>query len=587
MLLPMVLTNTDALKIGQLSEEDLRRFAQQLLSENAVLQAVNIDLMARVAWLQRIAFGKKSERSSKNNAAAKAAEQAAKESSGGDAPITGTLLSTPVQNDLTDDEADAPLTDAAETPSPTNEAPPAKPDAPADAPAKNSTHTGRRKIPKHLRVIEDIIAVPESDRRLSDGTPMVFLGYEEHSRMHHISELVQLIIRRERWGVRTNGEPCTLITAAMPPALSVKGKFTDAFILKLMLDKFSLGVPFNRQCRELNAQGAALNRSTMCDQLEIAVTPLAPIAAAVRDQILAEPFIHADETPHKFQLRNEKGRCTGTKTGYYLALLAGQQAYFEFAVSRAQCHILKLLGFDPDALTDPTDDGLPDANGKETKPTIGFLMADAYAGYNRACGPGRYDRLACLAHGRRKFEIYEQLDPNAADIMTMINGLYRIERDAKRESARLKLNHNDTAALYFTARQTHSVPLLAKLKLRLSALVDVYAPSEGLSKAVAYFLKRWDDFTRYTSSGFLPIDNNAAERSIRGIVIGRKNWYFAGSEDAAGWAAIMHTLIESCRLQGIDPRAYLHHVIALLHREPATDPATLTPRALAPQLKIP
>ena len=169
MLLHMVLTNTGALKIGQLSEEDLRRFAQQLLSENAVLQAVNIDLVAKITWLQRIAFGKKSERSAKNKAAAKAAEQAAKAASGGDAPITGTLLSTPVHNDLTDDEADAPLTDAAETPSPTNEAPPAKPDAPADAPAKNSTHTGRRKIPKHLRVIEDMIAVPESDRRLSDG----------------------------------------------------------------------------------------------------------------------------------------------------------------------------------------------------------------------------------------------------------------------------------------------------------------------------------------------------------------------------------------------------------------------------------
>ena len=166
----MTLTNTDALKIGQLSEEDLRRLAWQQASEIAVLQAANIDLVAKIAWLQRIAFGKKSERSAKNKAAAKAAEQAAKASSGGDAPITGTLLSTPVQNDLTDDEADAPLTDVAETPSPTNEVPPAKP----DAPAKNSTHAGRRKIPKHLRVIEDMIAVPESDRRLSDGTPMVF-----------------------------------------------------------------------------------------------------------------------------------------------------------------------------------------------------------------------------------------------------------------------------------------------------------------------------------------------------------------------------------------------------------------------------
>ena len=399
MLLGMTLTNTDAGKIEQMGVEDARRLAQQLLSENAALHATNIDLVARVTWLQRVAFGKKSERSAKNKAAAQAARQAAKEASGGDAPITGTLLSTPVQNDLTDDEAEAPLTDAPTTSDTPGEAPPAKP----DTAAKNRTHSGRRTIPKHLTVVENIIAVPEADRRLSDGTQLVFLGYEESSRLHLITEqVVQLLTRRERWGIRVNGEPSTLVTAAMPPALSVKGKFTDELILKLMLDKFSLGVPFNRQCRELNAQGAAVNRSTICDQLEVAVTPLAPIAAAVRDQILAEPFIHADETPHKFQVRNEQGRCTGTKTGYYLALLAGQQAYFEFAVSRAQCHILRLLGFDPDALTDPTDDGLPDLHGKETKPTIGFLIADAYAGYNRACGPGRYDRQACLAHGRRK-----------------------------------------------------------------------------------------------------------------------------------------------------------------------------------------
>ena len=200
MLLRMTLTNTDVRKIEQMSEEDVRRFAQQLLSENAVLQAANIDLVAKIAWLQRIAFGKKSERSSKNKAAVKTAGQSAKASSGGDAPITGTLLSTPVQNDLTDDEAEAPLTDAAESPSPLTEAPPAK----ADAPAKKRTHFGRKEIPKHLTVIEDIIAVPESDRRLSDGTTMVFLGFKESSRMHVITEpVVQLLTRRERWGRRT------------------------------------------------------------------------------------------------------------------------------------------------------------------------------------------------------------------------------------------------------------------------------------------------------------------------------------------------------------------------------------------------
>ena len=581
----MLLATADTPEIDEMDVGDVRRLAHRLVAENAALQAEKLEMAAKLAWFQRQAFGTKSERSKKGQAGEKAAA--------GEAQVTGSLLATPVHNDLTDDEAEAPLNDEPATTGEGAGTPPggtsgssATSSGKAPAAPKNRTHSGRRPVPPHLQKVEQTIPVPEAERRLPDGTPMVFLGYEESSRLHLITEqVVHLLMLRERWGIRENGVATTLVTAAIPPALSVRGKFTDILIIKLLLDKFSLGVPFNRQCQELNARGADVSRSTVSDQLQTAVAPLEPIAAAVRDQILAEPFIHADETPHKYQVRNEEGRCTGTKTGYFLEVLAGKQAYFEFAVSRAQCHILRLLGFEPDALTDPLDDGLPDRNCKPTKPCIGFLMADAYAGYNRACGPGKYARQACFAHGRRKFELYEELDPNAAAIMVTINDLYRIEREAKRESARLQLDKAGTEALYLSVRQAQSVPLLDKLKAQLTALTLTYAPREGMGKAVAYFLKRWDDFTRYTQSGALPIDNNAAERSIRGLVVGRKNWYFAGSEDAAGWAAVMHTLIESCRLQGIDPRVYLSHVVERLHREPATDPATLTPRSLAPQLK--
>jgi len=579
----MLLATADATEIDQMAEGDVRRLAHRLVAENAALQAEKLEMAAKLAWFQRQAFGTKSERSKKGKAGGKGA-------AADEAQITGSLLATPVHNDLTDDEAEAPLNDgpaagggtAGATSSPQHQP------GSAHAQGKNRTHSGRRPVPPHLQRVEQKIPVPEADRRLPDGTPMVFLGYEESSRLHLITEqVVQLLMLRERWGIRENGVATTLVTAAMPPALSVRGKFTDTLIIKLLLDKFSLGVPFNRQGQELNARGAEVTRSTVCDQLQTAVAPLEPIAAAVRDQILAEPFIHADETPHKYQVRNDSGRCTGTKTGYFIELLAGKQAFFEFAVSRAQCHILRVLGFETDALTDPLDDGLPDRNGKPTKPCIGFLMADAYGGYNRACGPGKYARQACFAHGRRKFELYEELDANAAAIMVTINDLYRIEREAKRESARLSLDRAGTEAVYLAARQAQSVPLLDKLKTQLTALTLTYTPREGMGKAIAYFLKRWEDFTRYTQSGALPIDNNAAERSIRGLVVGRKNWYFAGSEDAAGWAAVMHTLIESCRLQGIDPRQYLTHVVEQLHREPATAPATLTPRSLAPMLKRP
>ena len=121
---------------------------------------------------------------------------------------------------------------------------------------------------------------------------------------------------------------------------------------------------------------------------------------------------------------------------------------------------------------------------------------------------------------------------------------------------------------------------LAKIHTLLSDTLTRYTPKSGMYNAIVYLTERWDSFTAYTERGDLPIDNNAAERTIRPIVIGRKNWLFIGSEDAAPHAADLYTIFESCRLSRIEPISYLAHIIKQLHAGTA-DPATLTPAALA------
>ena len=339
-----------------------------------------------------------------------------------------------------------------------------------------------------------------------------------------------------------------------------------------MLRKYLHGLPFARMLGDFRALGSDLEDSTLGNLAQRFATFQTPIYQAIRLQILTLAFVHVDETtlPTQDGLR------------YLWACVGGRQVFFHVG-GRGSHELRTLLGEPKPLIARLRDD--PDDDDPGTNATLGFLMADGYAAYDGVTAERGLTRLCCWAHGRRDFLPHEP-DPFAARIVASIGELYRIERRADVHARDHRLGVDATIAHRLSARREHAVPLLATIHADLSQHRDHYPPGSGLRKAIDYLLTRWPCFTAYTARGDLPIDNNQAERAIRPIVIGRKNWLFVGSEDATAWAAINHTVFESCRLARVEPRAYLRHVIASLHAGSAK-PEDLTPEACAQRFPMP
>ena len=182
----------------------------------------------------------------------------------------------------------------------------------------------------------------------------------------------------------------------------------------------------------------------------------------------------------------------------------------------------------------------------------GFLQADAYAGFDRLYGE-RIVEVGCWAHARRKiFDVHDSTkSPIAAAALATIGELYRIETTIR---GRPPDQRRDV-------RQRQARPLLAALKAWFEAQLAKLAPKGGLAQAIRYSLSNWTALTRYVDNGRLEIDNNRAENTLRGVALGRKNWLFAGSDSGGARAAAIYGLIETCKLNGVDPFAYLRDVL--------------------------
>ncbi len=435
----------------------------------------------------------------------------------------------------------------------------------ADGKTKPVNGGGRKPVNRSLRTVEQVIEAPVSERTAANGTPLTLLGYETSEREHYIAaEVVRLVLKRERWGLPDTREE--LARAAVPAAIVPKGKYSDEYLLEAMLRKYLHGMPFARMLGDFRAMGSDLEDATLSDLARRFATFFSPVYQAIRLQILMLAFVHVDETP----LPTQDG------LRYLWAVVGGRQAFFHVG-GRGGAELRAVLG-DARAQAAGDDDPGPHA-------TLGYLMADAYAVYDRVTTERGITRLCCWTHARRNFLPHEK-DPFATEVIARIGALYRIERQADTHARDQRLSPADAQAHRAVARREQSVPLLAELHALLSQHRERYGPGAGLRSAIDYLLDRWECFTVYTTRGDLPIDNNQAERVIRPIVIGRKNWLFVGSEDATVWAAINHTIFESCRLARVEPRAYLRHVIASLHSG-AADPQELTPERCALRFPVP
>jgi transposase len=260
---------------------------------------------------------------------------------------------------------------------------------------------------------------------------------------------------------------------------------------------------------------------------------LAPLAEALREFILSHGVIHADETPVSL-LAPGKGKTRRAYVWVYRTtnFVAQRAVLFDFAASRAGEHPRRVLqGF------------------------CGTLLSDDYSGYFGLRAQGVSAAL-CWAHARRK--LFEAHKFNGSQIagqaVTLIAGLYAIEREAREREPEAR----------WLLRQQRSRPIIDALHTWLTEQRHRLANADVTAKAIDYSLSNWRALTRYLNDGNVPIDNNAAENAVRPLCVGRKNWLFVGSQQAGERAAVVMSLIESAKLNGHDPWAYLKDVFERL-----------------------
>jgi len=442
---------------------------------------------------------------------------------------------------------------------------------------------GRRPVSKTLPVKIIILHATEAESIGPNGEKLVCIGYEESARVDLAPEKLQrLIIKREKMGLPDTRELCH--TVALPPCLVSGGKATDSFMLEVMLRKYMLGLPLYRQLQDYNNRGADLADNFLGQCVRHIARAFAPIAQAIREQVLAAQWVYADETPIKQLTKHNKNDIVDKNIhqSYFWAWIGAQQCYFHYGYTRGSKEVRDVMGisYDPD---DPNGDNADyDPRSWEHGAYIGFIVCDGYSGYNPLFRTGDIKRVACWIHARRGFKRYEDDDGNARRIVTMINTIFHHNKQITKEADKRTL-HGDERWLFISQQRQEILHIdIELLQDELLLLDDLYTPGSKIGEALTYISNRWEDLLVFLDYGFLPMENNTAERAVRPIAIGRKNWLFIGSEDAGHWAGTLFSIIESCRLQKIDPRAYCEHILNILvqHQADDLDYSLLTPAAM-------
>jgi transposase len=303
--------------------------------------------------------------------------------------------------------------------------------------------------------------------------------------------------------------------------------------------------PLYRQSRIYAREGVAIERSTMAGWVGQSEKLLGPLVAALGRYVLAGSKLHADDTPVAV-LSPGRGR---TKTGRLWVYVRDDQAS---ASSDAPAAWLR---YSPDRKGER-----PQAHLKTFK---GILQADAYAGFAKLYAGGDIVEASCWAHARRPFwDLHESQGRAPGSIagqaLRRISALYAIEADIRGRPPDERCRE----------RQARAGPLLEELFAWLSGMLGQVSAKSELARAIGYTLSRLGSLTRYRDDGRIEIDNNAAERALRGVSLGRKNFMFMGSDAGGERAAAIYSLVESAKLNGIDPEAYLRDVLGRIAEHP-------------------
>jgi hypothetical protein len=341
---------------------------------------------------------------------------------------------------------------------------------------------------------------------------------------------------------------CTVLTAEKPMQPIEKGLPGPGLLAHVVVNKYADHLPLYRQEAMLARQGVDLARSTLCDWMRRCAELVSPLYELMKEQVLASHVVQTDDTPVAV-LDPDLPR---TRLGRIWTYVGDAQ------------HPFTVYDYTPTRRQEGPREFLRSFRGR--------LQADAYSGYDPLYKqPERaLVEIACWAHARRKFYEAQTSDPmRSMIVLAYIRLLYDVEREAREQ----KLDATSRRAL----RQTKSVPILADLRASLISEQPKVLPKSPEGQAISYTLSNWEALRRYGEDGALEIDNNGAERSLRGIAVGRKNWMFYGSDNGGATAAVLSSFVATCKRLGMDPFVYLRDLFGRISAHPANRLADLLP----------
>ena len=384
-----------------------------------------------------------------------------------------------------------------------------------------------------LQRVEIVHDVPVEERTCPCGTPMLEIGRDISEQLDIVPMQVRVLRHiRVRYGCTSSTH--APITAALPPQPLPKSNASADFLAMLLAVKFVDGLPLARFEYVLDRHGVPVPRQTLARWVIGTSRLLQSLYNLMRDAMLEGALIHIDETV--VQVLKEQGK-KPTSNSYMWVQTGGPPG-----------KSVVLFDYDPSRSAEVPMRLLHDYRG--------YLMTDGYDGYNKLARVEGIEHLACWAHVRRRFvEAVRVQDKgrrgHADHAVALIGKLYRIERDCK----------DATDEARWQARQQLSVPALAALRDWLDKTMPLVTPKSALGTALSYMANCWGRLIRYTERGDLPIDNNRCENAIRPFVIGRKAWLFSDTPAGATSSAIIYSLVETAKANGLEPYTWLRRVM--------------------------